>query len=367
MQEIKNNQNIPVNKGQSFDLETPERIARFYSILAEGWESEYAEYRKKWYELPRSSEVPDYPLLVDLETVSRCNLKCPMCPTVTDEFIKKRVEPFSKGQMEYSLIEKIIDEIAGKVYSLRLSWIGEPTLHPKLINAVSYAKNKGFREVSFLTNGSKLDLEYFIRLAEAGVDIITVSIDGTGDTYNSIRKPLVFEDTLQKLIDIASYKKELGLNKPLIKVQGIWPAIKESGPQIFYDTFNPISDLIAFNPLIDYLHNDKDIVYENDFACSQHYQRVTIGSNGMATMCSNDDFMDSLVGDANIETIHQIWHGARLQSIRDIHKRPNGFKNIEACKACYYPRKAEADEETLINDRVIKIENYVNRSQVVGT
>ena len=31
--------------------------------------------------------IGDYPLLVDLETVSRCNLKCPMCPTVTDEFV----------------------------------------------------------------------------------------------------------------------------------------------------------------------------------------------------------------------------------------------------------------------------------------
>ena len=85
--------------------------------------------------------------------------------------------------------------------------------------------------------------------------------------------------------------------KPLIKIQGVWPAVKK--PEVFYNTFAPIVDLIAFNPLIDYLHNDKDIIYEDNFACPQHYQRIVIGSNGFAAMCSSDDFMDIEIGDAN--------------------------------------------------------------------
>ena len=82
-----------------------------------------------------------------------------------------------------------------------------------------------------------------------------------GENYNKIRYPLKFDETLQKLKDISNYKKENNLEKPLIKIQGVWPAIREY-PEEFYNTFLPVTDLIAFNPLIDYLH-DNEIVYED--------------------------------------------------------------------------------------------------------
>ncbi|MDP2904583.1 MAG: radical SAM/SPASM domain-containing protein [Methylovulum sp.] len=355
----------PVNKGHFFDLEPPERVAAFYAKLSCGWEVEYKEYRRLWDELPKIRKLTDYPLLVDLETVSRCNLKCPMCPTVTDEFIEKRVTPFKKGQLNYNVVKKIIAEVAGKIYSLRLSWIGEPTLHPRLVDAVRLAKESGIKEVSFLTNGYRLHLDYFIKLAEAGVDLITISVDGMGETYNQIRKPLNFEETLKKLQGISDYKKANGLEKPLIKIQGVWPAIREN-PEGFYNTFAPIVDLIAFNPLIDYLHNDSDIVYEDNFSCPQHYQRVVIGSNGRAAMCSSDDFMDIDIGDIATQTIHEIWHGEKFRHVRETHEQDEGFKRLKPCKNCFYPRKAAADEEAVINGRTVRIENYINRAQIVG-
>ena len=107
---------IPINKGHFFDLEPPERVQAFTEKLSKGWEEEYKEYRFLWNDLPKKRIVRDYPLLVDLETVSRCNLSCPMCPTVTKEFIDKRVTHFKKGQMDVDLAKRIIDEVAGKIY-----------------------------------------------------------------------------------------------------------------------------------------------------------------------------------------------------------------------------------------------------------
>lgn len=355
---------IPVNKGH-FDLETPERLAAFSKKLARGWESEYAEYRQRWNDYPNQRQVSDYPLLVDLEMSSRCNLACPMCPTITDEFIQKRVEPYKRGLLDFALAKKIIDEIAGKVPALRLSWVGEPTLHPKLAEVIRYAKNNGIREISFLTNGTKLKLSYFIQLLEAGVDWITVSVDGMGETYNRIRKPLKFNETLAKLHAIAEYKAFKGLEKPVIKIQGIWPAIREN-PEGFYNTFAPIVDLIAFNPLIDYLHKDTGIIYQENFCCPQYYQRVVISSNGHAAMCSNDDHVEVIVGDANVETIHQIWHGEKLNKLRLLQLEPEGFKKVATCARCYYPRKTFLDETVNINGRQVVIENYINRAQVIG-
>ena len=48
------------------------------------------------------------------------------------------------------------------------------------------------------------------------------------EVYNKIRKPLKFDETLKKLTDIANFKKKNNLRKPLIKIQGVWPAVRKS-------------------------------------------------------------------------------------------------------------------------------------------
>ncbi|WP_206152155.1 radical SAM protein [Clostridium cochlearium] len=101
-----------------------------------------------------------------MELSSICNLNCPFCYTITEDFQQNVTRKF----METKLAKKIIDEIGGKVITLRLSFRGESTLNPDLIEIVKYAKQKNIKEVPFLTNGSKLEPEYFEQLLLAGVD-----------------------------------------------------------------------------------------------------------------------------------------------------------------------------------------------------
>jgi radical SAM protein with 4Fe4S-binding SPASM domain len=358
---MENKQTIPINKGNYSSFESTQREELFDKYKSEGWEEEYRQYRMNWSTFPKEQIVNDYPLLVDLELASVCNLKCPMCYTITDEF-KERV---NAKLMDFSLFKKIIDEIGGKVPALRLSLRGESTLHPKFIECIRYAKEKGIKEISTLTNGSKLELDFFKQIVEAGIDWITVSVDGMNEEYEKIRKPLKFNETLKKLTDIAQYKKENNLHKPVIKIQSLWPSIKKD-PETFYNTFKPITDLIAFNPLIDYLQKDTDIVYIENFSCPQLYQRLVVGADGSVMMCSNDEENDHIVGDAKIESIYDIWHGDKLNSVRKIHLEKDGFKKLDVCKRCYLPRATESNEISQVNGREFHILNYVNRSQNVG-
>ena len=360
MQEEKNKKYIPINKGH-FELDTQERTNSFYEKLSVGWETKYKKYRSDWNNLPKNRELADYPLLVDLELASACNLKCPMCYTITDEF-KKKVK---KGFMDISLFKKIIDEISGKVFAIRLSLRGEATLHPNFIECIKYAKNSGIKEISTLTHGGKLDLDFFKKCVDAGLDWITISIDGIDEEYNRIRKPLKFKDTLKKLQDIKKYKDTNNLIKPVIKVQGIWPAIRPN-PTKYYNTISPLVDLVAYNPLIDYLRNDNEIIYEENFACPQLYQRIIVGSDGKVLMCSNDEEGKEVIGDAYEESIYNLWHSEKLNYFRNIHNQKDGFKKIDLCKQCFYPRKAVVDEKASVGDRTILIENYINRKQNVG-
>lgn len=343
----------PINKG-NYDMETPERLALFEEYRALGWEEAYRMYRRNWVEYAKNQYVSEYPLLVDIELSTVCNLNCPMCYTITEDF-KKCV---NRQFMDKALFRKIVDEIGGKVPAVRLSLRGEPTLHPDFTSCVRYCGEKGIREVSFLTNASKLDEETFIEIAEAGAAWITVSIDGVGETYESIRKPLRFVDTLQKLKNIQKIKAERGWKRPVIKIQSIWPAIQKD-PSEFYNTFAPYVDLIAFNPLISgYIaHPDKDITYMEDFCCPQLYQRLVIGADGQVLLCANDEEGQYLLGDVNKQSIYEVWHGEPMEKVRFLHKK-GGFQELKVCRECYLPRETE-DERAFVNGREIIVKNYI--------
>lgn len=350
---------VPINKG-NYSMDTPEREARFDQYRGEGWEDEYARYRGDWSELPKRQEVRDYPLLVDLELSSVCNLHCPMCYTITDKF----KEQVNTTRMEWDLYTKIIDEIGGKVPALRLSLRGEALLHKRFADCVRYAKSRGIKEVSTLTHGGKLTPDFFKEIVEAGIDWITISADGVGETYERIRKPIKFNDLMANIRAISEYKKEHGLHRPVIKVQGIWPAIRDN-VQEYYDTFAPNVDLVAFNPLIDYLGNDTQIEYLENFTCPQQYQRLVIGADGLVMKCSNDEENREIIGNANIETVHQIWHGEKMNAVRKLQKQDRGFMQSAVCRRCYLPRKTD-EEQAEVSGRTFTIKNYVFRIQEIG-
>ena len=54
-----------------------------------------------------------------------------------------------------------------------------------------------------------------------------------------------------------------------------------------------------------------------------------------------------------------------MTEARDLQMRHMGVAKINACKKCYLPRKTEKEFER-IDDRLVSIDNYINRSQEVG-
>ena len=183
-------------------MDTIEREQKFEKYRALGWEEEYSIYRKNWRDFAEKKTVSDYPLLVDIELSSLCNLHCKMCYTITDDF-KNQV---NATRMDWEVYKKIIDEISGKVPAIRLSLRGEAMLHKRFTECVDYAKSKGIGEVSTLTHGGLLTSEFFINIAKSGIDWITISIDGMDEVYNRIRHPLLFKETLDKIKEIKNYK-----------------------------------------------------------------------------------------------------------------------------------------------------------------
>ncbi len=351
---------MKINKGQ-FRLTPCYKNLRFDWNRGKGHMFSYIKNRLSWHLSPRLHYVTKFPSHVDIEISSTCDLNCPMCYTTTEEYKTK----VNRGIMDFELFKKIIDECAKyNLYSIRLSLRGEPFVHPKVFDIIKYAKEKGIKEVSTLTHGGRLNEEKFEKLIDLGLDWLTISFDGIGETYEKIRFPLKFNDAIQKIKNYQEIKKRKGVVKPVIKVQTVWPAISKN-PQEFYDIFNPITDQIGSNPLIDYLQRDTDIVYEEHFTCPQIFNRLVISSDGNVLLCANDEMGAHKIGNVNEESIYDIWHGKKLTEAREIHMHHMGVKEINICKHCYLPRKTMRDTAE-VDNRTINIDNYINREQKIG-
>ncbi len=335
--------------------------ARFVYYRGKGHLFRFVRNRIKWHIYPRFHILPKFPDHVDIEASSACNMRCPMCFTITDEY-KTNVK---LTVMKFDLFKKIVDEcVEHGAFSIRLSWRGEPTLNPKYVEMARYAKTRGIKEVSSLTNALKLTPAMFEELVDVGMDWLTISFDGMGETYNRIRAPAKFDEAVAKIRIFHEIKERKGSVKPVVKIQGVWPAVKED-PQGFYDTFRDIVDQVAVNPLLDYLRKDSEIVYRKDFTCPVLWQRLAIGADGKVPLCIHDELSHHIIGDVNRQSIYDIWNGPLLREAREAHLTHVGVQKYKACAECFLPRASQPVTAT-VSGRTMTIENMVKRPDVVG-
>jgi cyclic pyranopterin phosphate synthase len=108
-----------------------------------------------------------------LSLTARCNLACPYC-------LPDGQEPPGLLNLEQRL--RVIEAaVALGAHSLRLTG-GEPLLHSQLdalISAVQPLRRLGLREIALTSNGQLLSADRAQRLRDAGLDRLTLSLDGT--------------------------------------------------------------------------------------------------------------------------------------------------------------------------------------------
>lgn len=334
---------------------------KFHWYRAEGHLFRYLRNRFFWNVGSRHNMVTKFPEHVDLEACSSCNMRCPMCYTTTQQFKSEVVHTI----MDFDLYKKIIDEcVSHDCFSIRLSWRGESTLHPKLLDMIEYAKTNGIKEVSMLTNALKLTPEMFEKMVDLGMDWVTISFDGMGETYNRIRKPAKFEDQVAKIKEFYAIKKRKKSHKPVLKIQAIWPSVKDS-PKTFYELFKDYVDQVAVNPLLDFLHKDHEIQYRENFTCPVLWQRMTVSADGKICMCVHDEYNSHVFGNAQTDSLYDVWHGPKMSKAREAQLNHLGVEGYKACSECFLPRKTVTTTEK-IGDKEMVMEKLVDRPEVVG-
>jgi radical SAM protein with 4Fe4S-binding SPASM domain len=135
------------------------------------------------------------PTYMQIEPVGQCNLRCQMCPIQ----FRKDGPPYGPAAfMKDDVFRRIIDGSPG-LAELHLQGLGEPMMHPRFFDMVSYAAGKGIK-VSTNTNLTLLNPARAEKCVDSGLDYIHVSLDGaTAATYERIRLRARFDVVLRNL------------------------------------------------------------------------------------------------------------------------------------------------------------------------
>jgi len=292
---------------------------------------DFIEYRRKWTDNPKNFIVEDWPIHIDIETITMCNLRCYMCYYVAT--------PPDPSRIEMDLFKKVVDEGSQKgVSSLKTQFRGEPLLDTRMPDMVAYAKNKGIIEVMFNSNGTLLTKQTAKALINAGLDKYICSMDGyTKDIYEEIRVGANFEQVLGNIKTLQELKKEMGVAKPTLRIQMVDTPKNHEQIDNFLEFWGNIAEQVAVLDMVDLESEEEDATPLPTWACSQIWQRLVVLTDGDVLPCCHALYggreKRMVVGNAHHDKIEDIWKGSKMSELRELHMNGRSHE-IKMCRNC---------------------------------
>lgn len=317
------------------------------------------------YQALRYRKLREFPSSLILETTSRCNLNCRMCP--------RRHMQRPAQDMDGALFGRLIEQIAeydarDAVDFVALHWFGEPLLHPQLLDLIALAgeslpnlrrrglQRKAVRGLCLSTNGVLLTEERARDLLDSPLTWLAVSVDGsTSETYEQMRVGGAFAEVVanvERLLALnARQRRELPtLAVQVIVTQTTAPELEEclarwerhlAGAPNARVELKPYTnwagqvqapELCPTDPRRDFFHLN----------CGYLWDTMAVGAGGEAGLCCYDMDARHGLGNAAETPLREVWHGEALQALRGRMARGQ-LAGLPLCEQCAMGRKYPAD------------------------
>jgi MoaA/NifB/PqqE/SkfB family radical SAM enzyme len=151
-------------------------------------------------------------LVIRMDTINLCNLRCKMCYYSSDYNRKK-------DAMDLAFFRKIADQVLPKTRFLYLSCATEPLMHKNFADIVRATGEYRVPFTSFCTNGQLLKAEVNQACIEAKISEIIFSVDGaTAKTYEEIRRGGKFERLVANMDLLSSMKRQAKVQYPAARI-----------------------------------------------------------------------------------------------------------------------------------------------------
>jgi len=274
---------------------------------------------------------------IAIETIMGCNLRCPMCavPNPATEMNGRQVT-----LMSMEMFHSIIDQISDRPRAVMLTIMGEPLLHPRIVDFVSITKQAG-HHAALITNGTKLTRDRSLALLDAGLDHLTMSVDGfTKATYERQRVGGTYETVRRNLDDLIQVNAERG-NPMRIDLNYVVTDGTAHEQEDFYRAFAPRVRTINFLPLTDWggqlqipsaLGKPARAAGRQRAVCYALWGTMFISAEGRAMLCCADFRQETELPTVAERPLLDIWR-TDIQAHR--RKHVNDQFDSAPCATCH--------------------------------
>jgi len=300
-----------------------------------------------------------YPITLQIEPSSLCNLQCALCP-VTYGMDRPT------GLMDFELFKNIIDKIGDYLFMIVMFNWGEPFVNPAIYDMIAYARRRDIKIVSSTNAHMFAKQENAEKLIKSGIDVIAVAIDGIKqDTYERFRDTGCLHTAFKGVRKLVAAKHAMNSKTPLINLRFIpmkhneheIPELKKLAKSLGVDTLS-IKTLNPYGCYSDEISEDP-AYYEKSLTTDERYHRfkyeglsanrsrirrnppcmklwdcMTISWNGDVCLCAFDYRNKYSIGNIRVNSIKNVWNGTTIRSIR--RQFGKDYQKIQLCKNCTY-------------------------------
>jgi radical SAM protein with 4Fe4S-binding SPASM domain len=315
----------------------------------------------------------EFPEIIRIEPVGRCNYKCIHCtvPTGKDGPNNRQILP--KEDFDYRINQFISNGYVPRVVVLHHG--GEPLLNENLSYFVKELKKIGVDKVSITTNASILTEKRSKELIQSGLDEIRFSFDGESPEENNyIRINSNFFRDADNVKGFLKIRRELHRENLKVIINNVqiidWDGVsyfpaKNKNPlyhkvdvpsyitEYFSNELGEIEISSAAAIVFPYLEESENfdiIEYESTKPkyCGRLFETFTILTDGNVALCCNDLKGELILGNIYQKTIFEIWNDNKYDKIR------KNFRKQKYCDLC--------SNCSVVTPRYLsKTKNYKNR------
>jgi radical SAM protein with 4Fe4S-binding SPASM domain len=214
---------------------------------------------------------------------------------------------------------------------------GDPLLDKNIPDYVKMMTDKGLLSY-FSCNPANINLERTIETFENGLDYIKYSIESVDDLrHKEVRgERSNFTESYEKILKLLDVKAKRNLNTTIvitmINLNKPWQQ----------EEFEKVKEAFKDMDVYVYLKSQDQQWYEDNKNTTQSihwiefcqfpWSSMTIKSNGESVECVEDFNNEIILGDANTQTLKEIWNGEKYKRFRlDHFDLTPGIKCTEQC------------------------------------
>lgn len=269
-----------------------------------------------------------FPSQILVDVAENCNLECIHCPHV--DF--KRSEHYAGRKLDIDLNTKLVDEVRmhgkGMTEYIRYASNGEPLIHPRIFDMLTYAAHNSGTKVTLTTNGVLLDSVRRQKLIDSGTDVVDISIDAfSNETYSKVRVKGDLDVTRSNVIElINTVSKQHSSLKVVVSYvelpqnmhetdtfEQFW---KEQGAQ--YVVIRRQHSCSGVKEALAEIRRSENASVERR-PCLYPWERIVLNAQGHLDFCPSDWVHGSVIADYRTTTIRETWNGEFYQKLRNAH------------------------------------------------